>query len=663
MEEVRDKTHSMGNILEFIDTEIARTHFNFYDLIFGPYIKLEAQELGLSSERIHSTEKSICKQIETTPESYFEDLLTSYIKPHDLKDNEWIEKYITTINELIKESKENVHVRPMIKMVVSGNRPHAILSPPGFKHTLYDCQSRLLEKTLNVESDPVVKFRDVVYKSNAGRISERMSFGKTVMLCALISMKPDCEAPEQTLDNCKFVGQHFNYNQRKYIPLNIIVAEGKTIDQWEEYILKFTSLSSMTVGTKTQLEKFDKLLHSSPDKLPCVILVKNSKLKAAYTPINGKVFEITFEGSRSSVGVIADILDDVYVSRVIFDDFDILQLPNDATLPRAKFTWYVSATKQQNYQASFEKRVNIRSVKCLSEDPLLVNFNLKCTLDVVQSSLNNVKINAYWIDTRKYSKIKDMYHGPSLQEFVTLSNEQLTEKYLSNFKKNFEMIVDRKCSKCSKEDYWNYMCNSVYLCVDCYNNSGLSEYDFYVKQEGKKKNIIFSKEIYPPYLKNTAEEYMKIITSTLLHIKNSPHISLLNINGAVEIGDVIKKFKNIVPGKRDEPLCNNQKPKVIIYNRNLDKNWHTFFAQYLTEHELKTTVYDDDFDVKDFESNDDFAFITRKTIAGLNMEYITHIIGFSNYVDEDYEQIVGRAYRITRKNNLTILNFSKAISI
>jgi hypothetical protein len=661
MADLFDEESRFSNIFDLMCNPMIHNKYNLLAKVTDPYIALEAKELGVPID--DDVADVMAAQFEQNYWHYVSTLLRSYVRPTELlNEDKWEKKFKTTINKLIEIANKNTEVRPIVKMIVSGNTEHTLLSPPGFKHALYDCQSRLLEKMIRVEEKPVVIFRDITYKSNAGRISERMSFGKTVMLCALLSMKPNCESPIYTENDMQseFVGQQFSTSNKKYIQTNIIVGEGKTIEQWEEYISKFTTLSYLTVGTKAQLEKFDKMLHSNPEKIPTVLLVKNSKLKTEYTPINGKVFEITFEGSRSSVGVLADILDDVYVSRVIFDDFDILQLPNDATLPCAKFTWYVSATKKTNYQDTYEKRKNVRSVKYLSEDKNLELFNLKCTLDVVQSSLNTAKIDSYKVNTNEYEMVKDLYQGPTLQELLMLSIEELTNKYLSNVKKNINPYIPRNtCTKCNKSDYWNYVCDGTFYCVDCYKNVGSPAFDFYTKKDGKKTNVVFSNEVFPAYIKRTAESYMKVLSDTLLHIKNTPHNPLKSLPFIESNKKIIQEFKNIVPGKKDLPLTANSKIKVIIYDRYSDKTWHPFLAQYLTNIGLKTAVFSDEFDVKEFETNDDFAFIARKTIAGLNMEYVTHIISFSQYVDEDYEQLVGRAYRITRQNNLTLISFAK----
>jgi hypothetical protein len=653
MTELFDDEHTYDSVMKFVCLKMVNDRYKLIDKILLPIVKMEAKSLGieLTDEGYYNALILVSRQLEQDWRAYFDKIENTYLLP-STGDSKTKRKFRTTVNKLVDLVSSLTEIRPAILMMVNGESKHTLLSPPGFKHTLYDCQSRLLEKMIATESKPMVSFKGVTYTANAGRISERMSFGKTVTLCALASMKRDAPVTQFSKDSV-IVGQPCDFSALKYVPVNVVVAEGKVIDQWEDYINNFTNLSSMTVGTKTQLEKFDKLLHSSPEKIPPVLLVKNSKLKTDYTPISGKVFEITFEGGRSTVGMLADILHNFCVSRVIFDDFDILQLPNDATLPWSRFTWYVSATQVGNFQTSFEKRRNERSVKYLSEDENLQHFNLKCTLDVVQSSFNNVKINAYKVNVNEFFAILTLYDRPDFKDHILLTNEELTANFFSKLK--VEMFTPRACSKCKKSDYWNYMCAGTYYCVDCYNADGAPDYDFYVKVEGKKSNVVFSKEVYPAYLKNMAQRYMATILSVFKDIKEG---SVNLPSNAVVKSDtsICQKFKGFVPGKRDAPLTPDVKPKVLIY-KDGDKDIQ-FFADYFTTAGYKTTVYDDNFNVKDFETNDDFAVITKKTIAGLNMEFVTHVIGFSNDVDQNYEQLVGRAYRITRKHNLTLVNFA-----
>lgn len=219
-------------------------------------------------------------------------------------------------------------VLPYVLNVVSESSPRIPLAPAGFKGILYPPQASLIKRMLDIESSPIVfDLNGVKLKLLAGIVSERLSFGKTFCLPALI---------------CERFTPYFSEEQIEVIlPINLIICGVKVTKEWKNNLKNFTSLDFKVIETMGNLNDLKKSVDE--DRYPQVLVIKDG--------------DITWNGKKDKALVHTlslfsegDPLRDIIFTRVIYDDYDMLKLsPKDSTNISSLFTWFISGTDSDTY--------------------------------------------------------------------------------------------------------------------------------------------------------------------------------------------------------------------------------------------------------------------------------------------------------------------------
>jgi hypothetical protein len=220
--------------------------------------------------------------------------------------------------------------------------PRIPLKVPGTGFSLYPPQAALIFTMLRIEGDHsfvaaphrhsinAKNWREA--QSNAGFILERMSFGKSTLIPALIRYQPACKWTPRPSRHLYSHGP-----QRASGPcidnINVILASRITLDEWGVR-LKRTNMPFVLVKSKKGITDTQALI----DKRPAVgiVIIRSGAMK-----VDGVMdtvlshFSRAFGPSESSRGFT--------FSRVFYDDFDMLELDN-AIIPLARFHWLFSAT-------------------------------------------------------------------------------------------------------------------------------------------------------------------------------------------------------------------------------------------------------------------------------------------------------------------------------
>ena len=124
----------------------------------------------------------------------------------------------------------------------------------GFKLPLKDHQLTLLHSCLTLEksSNGLTESENLKYQSNIGIIADDVGGGKSISVLALISSKPtikDAALPVQFInyENMGFIVYAKEYN-RTILNGNLIIVPHSIFLQWDKYIKKFSSLTTLRVN-------------------------------------------------------------------------------------------------------------------------------------------------------------------------------------------------------------------------------------------------------------------------------------------------------------------------------------------------------------------------------------------------------------------------------
>ena len=265
--------------------------------------------------------------------------------------------------------------------------------PPGFKGHLYAPQSSLLYKMVALEKHQIIRLEgsqtnshgpehilDVLYadeseKANSGPIirikrciiSEKFSFGKTVLMVALVcASKCPSRLPSKNTMACLMTRQdHKSYSRwggnssargRGFFPeltvrfnrmlsATLVMAASTVIGQWEKEIKRFAPhLKTFTIDNVRSLGKFQILFRTPKVADIDIILLKVGSVTPNFR-VDGEALRTR---PRSLSNALLAVTAGTIYARVIVDDFDTIRLKTDARFPPAFFTWLISATRRES---------------------------------------------------------------------------------------------------------------------------------------------------------------------------------------------------------------------------------------------------------------------------------------------------------------------------
>ena len=316
---------------------------------------------------------------------------------------------------------------PWYSAVLTANDPQAE-NPAEFTGNLFTPQRTILAAMLALEDRPLLHQAANSYmQTKIGRISEKFSFGKTVVTLALICksqtprMLPEILpllSPRSGGDNRARVSQH-SFSARKnvflpditvrynrFLPFTVVIAATNIITQWEENTVKFTNLKYFTIENVRKLREFEKMYRSGEIREYDIIFVKAGRVTAKFV-VDGEPAHNGKKTNRSLIGSINKILEGVPVSRVIIDDYDTLNLHGDDCYIPSLFTWLVSATRRKTTARAtlpYHATTVEEFFRCATADkfPVLgaalndmINgaFSLSCDAKYVDQHINSFKVN------------------------------------------------------------------------------------------------------------------------------------------------------------------------------------------------------------------------------------------------------------------------------
>ena len=301
------------------------------------------------------------------------------------------------------------------KMIYLDDTCDSIQTPDGFKDvTLLPHQGVAVKAMLDLEDNRFVttfSISDKYYENkafletNSLVLSEPYGSGKTYEILALVlSRKIPRAIPElsvintsvnDTYPNCeirkKFVGPNM------LLSPNLIVVGTSVLLQWEKVIKNNTYLRLFTIGDYYSLKAFYGIYKNNRVNDYDIVLLKNGYVTGNFL-LDGESAE-DMSQQRILINVIGKMTKYNCWSRVIYDDFDTINIPPASRKINALFTIYVSATKKILYKEPNYKNHKYASVYDLLETNMLLcevqsdnnlfNLcNISNNIDFVEASVN-----------------------------------------------------------------------------------------------------------------------------------------------------------------------------------------------------------------------------------------------------------------------------------
>jgi SNF2 family DNA or RNA helicase len=368
-------------------------------------------------------------------------------------------KYICE-NVLSLESKNKPYMRLL------NNNFHKVPADIDGIHTrLTEYQRTAVAAMIELEEKrecPIItegaKIMQGIVKTNAGVYSDCAGSGKTIVVQTLIHLKkfpfvnnaqsaPEYrpinlnEVPNKTSEIAKRSDSGYKgYISRVYkkvIPCTIVFAGVSVAKQWCDEIETFTNLRYLEVTKVKDLDLLMKLIENGDINNYDIIVVKNGNISRVVKLPENLIIEDKNMVSTPFIYNMIGNMRHISWARCIIDDFDNIQLPPNASLINALFTWYISSTTKIMNTVSvknkqFKKTDQILmydSVGCgtiLRNQLLFTLFNIRNESDFISSN-NGLTIpimfaGIYTDPNDRFTRLIDVFSNSETNEIVEMLN-------------------------------------------------------------------------------------------------------------------------------------------------------------------------------------------------------------------------------------------------
>jgi hypothetical protein len=219
----------------------------------------------------------------------------------------------------------------------------------------------------NEPNEPNLNIRQFELQYNAAVLSEPVGSGKTIDILSIIIINKIPRAmPDIAVSGDMIIRTKFN----KLIKSTLIFVSSSVLNQWEQSIKKFTYLTYYVIKSVIELRVLFKMIASKGVNKYDIILIKNGIISVPMDfPEDIEIYDKNKIKPISIYNVISNLYTHCW-ARVVFDDFDNIKIPVNASKINALFTWYVSSTRDDN-------KIGIR--ECIAHQTeiskILIEFN------------------------------------------------------------------------------------------------------------------------------------------------------------------------------------------------------------------------------------------------------------------------------------------------
>jgi hypothetical protein len=229
---------------------------------------------------------------------------------------------------------ENLLNKNSRKLEIINNGTLNELSPkiqesiPNLNITLKEHQKSLIYAALNLEKSShtaCLTSEDINYQTNIGIIADNVGSGKSIGMLGLISIKPNLEEGlfpnEYTIHDGWGIISFIKPTKSKIINTNVLLVPHTIINQWEKYIIKYTSLSYIKINSsKSSIFSAEKLETST------IVLVSNN----------------FFPNFIDQLHLLYNKLQLIF-DRFIIDEADNIKFGVNAYI-KSRFTWFITSS-------------------------------------------------------------------------------------------------------------------------------------------------------------------------------------------------------------------------------------------------------------------------------------------------------------------------------
>jgi len=308
-------------------------------------------------------------------------------------DKQEISRFVTAYDN-IKEKG------PKVNRIYLTERDVAVDTPPGLKLQLLPHQKVAVKAMLDAEknrrrflpSGDLGKMTNeqLLVESNAIVLSEPYGSGKTFMIIAFILY---CRMPTAfpAIDNSIILTERQGAPRngtgrctteiiRRFTRINLpalIICGKAVLVQWRETLKQYTDLKFFEIGHRFHLDAFYEMYKRREHHIYDVILVKNDQVTGNFLLDSESAIHVPT--TRSIVTVLSkmSLADSACWSTVVYDDFDVINIPTNTQHVHALFTIYVSATNKS--QANARSGTNPANTKYNSVEECLEANHMKLT--------------------------------------------------------------------------------------------------------------------------------------------------------------------------------------------------------------------------------------------------------------------------------------------
>lgn len=317
-------------------------------------------------------------------------------------------------------SLDKPSVLPFIKNIINEKSPKINSQPLNFKGKLYPPQASLIKRMMEIESSPILfeLSNKTIVKFHCGVVTERLSFGKTFCLPALICEK---KIPYES-------------SNEKLINTNLIICGTKVVKEWKNNLKNLTNIEFLVAEQSSQLTILENMVFEK--RYPNVLVVKDG--------------DITWKGKKTkAINHVTSLFENKMFARVIYDDYDMLKFNTISIIPETLFTWFISGTDDNwNSDLSFYYFVdNEKKEITINKAGLMLDAvsSLKCNREYSATEFNIPKIDEFYVCYSLPFLIKKIIDNDKID--YIFSEKQLNNSDLITGIKNVPYVYNKQTMK------------------------------------------------------------------------------------------------------------------------------------------------------------------------------------------------------------------------
>jgi hypothetical protein len=576
---------------------------------------------------------------------------------------------------------ESLKFNPNINTIINGTIPlESPLAdqPENIELVLKKHQLKILYYMKYFESGKrIITPNNKLIHSNFGFICDKVASGKSITILSLISDNK-LVTPETEEQRCIYfsrtsaisleISEKINPSINNVLPLNIITVPHGVVLQWQKYIIKYTKIPYYMIRTTKDIGNLPDLDLKNYN----ILLVSSTKYNDLATYLNKK---------------------NIHISRLIFDEVDSINIPN-CHMIKNNFMWLITSSIQ-NLGWGYTRNVGLlrdivrsvcslnelRSVLFLKNFDSVIDESLKLLDPVVTNIICKDEIHIKILTGIIDNNIINMINAGAIQDAIqTLHIEQTSETNLiSVVCKNLIMELTNKQIELEMKSKMQYSTPKIKETVLETITKKITEIEnkiTMIKERINETNIdpISYLDITVPVITKCCQNKFDLTTLALViqktkecpmcrqKITTNDIIYLNNQNKEIIVNNdnnpkQLNKYDNL------EKLLLDKKDileKILIFSE-YDETFH-MIQKILTKNNYKfrmlmgtsSTIQSIVDDYKNPNGINILLLNARYYGSGLNLENTSDIIMFHKMGNDMEKQVIGRAQRLGRKNQLRI---------